>query len=81
MKYFVILVLQVVVGVLFLIIGTLDINKENQQRTADVLNDVVVIIIFVISVINIIISLFGIQHVDLSAFSIKHSANITISAG
>ena len=81
MKYFVILVLQVVVGVLFLIIGTLDINKENQQRTADVLNDVVVIIIFVISVINIIISLFGIQHVDLSAFPIKHSANVTVSAG
>ena len=59
--------MQVLVGVLFFVIGAMNINKEDQQKTANILNDVVVVIIFLVSIINIIISSFGIQHVDYSA--------------
>jgi len=58
------IVLQVIVGILFIAIGAMNINQQQQQRTADILNDVVVLVIFVISAINIIISSFGIQHTD-----------------
>lgn len=42
----------------------MDINKDANHRPAVIINDLVVVFIFVISVINIIISSFGIQHVD-----------------
>lgn len=44
----------------------MDINKDVNHRSAVILNDLVVVFIFVISVINIVISSFGIQHVDLT---------------
>ena len=44
----------------------MDINKQENQRAANILNDLVLMSIFIISVINIVISSFGIQHVDLS---------------
>ena len=55
-----------IVGILFLVIGAVDINKDDNHRSAVILNDIVVVFIFVISAINIIISSFGIQHVDLA---------------
>lgn len=59
-------IFQVIVGILFLVIGAMDINKEDNHRSAVILNDLVVVFIFVISVVNIIISSFGLQHVDLA---------------
>jgi hypothetical protein len=59
--------MQVLVGVLFFVIGAMNINKEDQQKTASILNDVVVVIIFLVSIINVMISSFGIQHVDYSS--------------
>ncbi len=56
--------LQVVVGILFLVIGGLNINEEPKQRTADILNDVIVVVIFLITLVNVIISGFGIRHTD-----------------
>ncbi|XP_028041307.1 ninjurin-2 isoform X2 [Bombyx mandarina] len=56
------IVLQLLVGLLFVIIGGLDLNDHEDQPSAVVLNDVIVIFIFVISVINIIISAFGIEY-------------------
>ncbi|CAG9795561.1 unnamed protein product [Diatraea saccharalis] len=50
------------VGLLFVIIGGLDLNDHDDQPSALVLNDVIVIFIFVISVINIVISAFGIEY-------------------
>uniref|UniRef100_A0A1B6CB79 Ninjurin-1 n=1 Tax=Clastoptera arizonana TaxID=38151 RepID=A0A1B6CB79_9HEMI len=61
------IVLQILVGVLFLIIGTLDINKPKDCRPANMLNDVIVLFIFLISITNIIISGFGMEHSSLSS--------------
>lgn len=49
-------------GLLFVIIGGLDLNDRADQPSALVLNDIIVIFIFVISVINIVISAFGIEY-------------------
>lgn len=43
-------------------IGGLDLNDHEDQPSALILNDVIVIFIFVISVINIVISAFGIEY-------------------
>ena len=59
-----------VVGILFLIIGGLNINKEPNQRTANILNDVIVIVIFLITLINVIISGFGIRHTDTNVIRV-----------
>ena len=56
---------QVVAGILFLVIGGLNINEGSpKQKTADILNDVIVVIIFIITLINIVISGFGIRASD-----------------
>ncbi|XP_041984780.1 uncharacterized protein LOC121737235 [Aricia agestis] len=51
-----------VVGLLFVVIGGLDLNDHADQPSAIILNDVIVIFIFVISVTNIVISAFGIEY-------------------
>ncbi|KAJ9583416.1 hypothetical protein L9F63_022237, partial [Diploptera punctata] len=56
------IILQVCVGVIFLVIGGLDINKHKDQRAAVILNDVTLIMVFVISLINVIVSGFGMEH-------------------
>ena len=59
------LLFQVVAGILFLVIGGLNINEGSpKQKTADILNDVIVVIIFIITLINIVISGFGIRASD-----------------
>lgn len=50
------------VGILFVIIGSLNINRKKDQTAAIILNDIILIFIFVISIVNIIISGFGIEH-------------------
>lgn len=47
------------VGGIFLVVGGLDIKKENDQRKCLILNDISVIMVFLITVINITISGFG----------------------
>ncbi|XP_028166946.1 ninjurin-2-like isoform X5 [Ostrinia furnacalis] len=56
------IVLQLLVGLLFVVIGGMDLNDLDEQPSAVILNDVIVIFIFVISVINIVISAFGIEY-------------------
>lgn len=51
-----------IVGILFVIIGGLSINRHAEQMTAVILNDVIVVFIFIISIVNVIISGFGIEH-------------------
>jgi hypothetical protein len=58
-------IFQVVAGVLFLVIGGLSINEgSTNQKTADILNDVIVVVIFIITLINVVISGFGIRATD-----------------
>lgn len=71
------MVFQVIVGILFLVIGSVNINKDDNHRSAVILNDLVVVFIFAISVINIIISSFGIQHIDLAI--LPNNSNATIA--
>ncbi|KAL7641471.1 UNVERIFIED_CONTAM: hypothetical protein RMT77_007342 [Armadillidium vulgare] len=54
--------LQVLVGILFLIIGIIDINEPENHFSANILNNIAVVLIFIISVMNIIINAFGIRH-------------------
>ncbi|KAB0804924.1 hypothetical protein PPYR_01894 [Photinus pyralis] len=56
------IVLQLIVAILFVIIGGLNINKTRDHTAALVLNDVILIFVFLISLINIIISGFGIEY-------------------
>lgn len=51
-----------IVGILFIVIGSLNINRTKDQNAAVILNDVILILIFVISIDNVIISGFGIEH-------------------
>ena len=54
-------VLQVAVGVLFVALGSLNINKPRDQRLADILNDLALMFVFVISLLNVVISGFGLE--------------------
>ena len=51
-----------IVGLLYIIIGSLNINREKDQTAAVVLNDIILVLVFIISLINVIISGFGIDH-------------------
>jgi hypothetical protein len=52
--------IQVLLGILFLIVGGLDINDQEHQKTADILNNTTIVFVFIITIINVIISGFGI---------------------
>ncbi|XP_013107120.1 ninjurin-1 isoform X2 [Stomoxys calcitrans] len=56
------IILQLLVGILFVIIGSLNINRKQDQTAAIILNDIIMVIVFVISVINVVISGFGIEY-------------------
>jgi hypothetical protein len=45
-----------------LVVGGLDINNHADQRAAVILNDVTLIMVFVILIINVVISGFGMEH-------------------
>lgn len=53
---------QVFVGVLFILLGSLNINRTADQRAANLLNNLSLVIVFVITLVNVIISGFGIEH-------------------
>lgn len=54
--------LQVLVGIMFLVIGALNINKDKDKRRADILNDLILIMVFIISVTNVVIAGFGMDN-------------------
>jgi hypothetical protein len=61
------------VGILFLVIGGLDINQQESMRTADILNNTIVVIIFLITAINIVINSFGLRYTDEGVFPSKNT--------
>merc|ERR1719367_2730786 len=60
------IILQIIVGILFLIIGGMNINENADQRVADILNDIITVTVFLITLINVVINGFGIRHTDTS---------------
>ncbi|KAI8124609.1 Ninjurin-2 [Lucilia cuprina] len=44
------IVLQLMVGIFFVIIGSLNINRKQDQTAAIILNDIILVVIFVISI-------------------------------
>merc|ERR1719225_1270554 len=60
------IILQVVTALLFLIIGGMNINENADQRVADILNDIITVTVFLITLINVVINGFGIRHTDTS---------------
>jgi len=50
------------VGILFLILGALNINVFDQQRAANILNNIITFVLFGISLINVILNSFGLSH-------------------
>ena len=53
--------LQAIVGILFLVIGGFNINEEPNEKVADILNDIITVLVFIITVINVIINGFGLS--------------------
>jgi hypothetical protein len=62
--FFILLKFQIIVGILFLIIGGMNINDEVKVKTAEILNDVITILVFLITVINAVINSFGMRSTD-----------------
>ena len=63
---------QVIVGLLFLIISGMDINDLKTKTTADILNNVILFVVFVITLVNAVVSGFGIKHTDTSVLEALH---------
>lgn len=61
-----------IIGILFIVIGSMNINRKNEQSAAIILNDVILILIFFISIINVVISAFGIEHASKPLEKIKN---------
>ena len=57
---------QLIVGLLFLIISGMDINDSKSKSSANILNNVILGLVFVITLVNAVISGFGIKHTDTS---------------
>ena len=58
--------LQILAGILFLVLAGLNINDAKHHKSATILNNVAVAVIFVITVLNVIISTFGVQQNDIN---------------
>lgn len=48
-------------GILFIVVGGLDINRRRDQWAANIINDIILIGVFVISLTNVIVSSFGME--------------------
>ncbi|RWS27514.1 Ninjurin-1-like protein [Leptotrombidium deliense] len=53
------IILQIVVGIILIFLGRWNINYRGDQRRSDMANNAVVILIFLITVVNVMISSFG----------------------
>lgn len=56
------ILMQIAASCLVMLIGNTNINKKKEQKLANLLNDILTLIIFVITLTNIILNVFVIQH-------------------
>ncbi|KAF0287413.1 Ninjurin-1 [Amphibalanus amphitrite] len=57
---------MIVVGIALMVLGTLDINEgSSSQYAADIINNVAVILVFIITIVNIIIAAFSIENTNM----------------
>lgn len=63
---------KLIVGILFIVIGSLNINRKNEQSAAIILNDTILVIVFFVSIINVIVSAFGMEHSSKPLERIRH---------
>ena len=57
---------QIAVGVALMVLGTLDINEgSSTQYAADIINNIAIILVFIITVMNIIIAAFSIESTNI----------------
>merc|ERR1712037_463365 len=68
--------LVVLVGILFLILGGLDINDADHQKTANILNNTATVVVFLITLLNVVISGFNIQHTETTVYDKIESLKI-----
>ena len=59
---------QVILGVLFLVLGGVNINDPEHHKTANILNRITTVLVFIITVTNVVISGLGFQHTPNSDF-------------
>lgn len=52
------------VGILLVVVGRWNINKRKEQNIANVTNNIIVILIFLITVVNVLITAFGDEDPD-----------------
>ena len=45
-----------------LFVGALNINKLPQQRAANILNNIIAVALFVISIINVVLNAYGLNY-------------------
>lgn len=60
-----------------MIIGMMNINDPEQQSAANILNNIIVIIVFIISVLNVVLSSFGIENMNINPPGVPIIRNIT----
>lgn len=53
------ILLQVIIGIILIFLGRWNINYRGDQRRADIANNAVVILIFLVTVVNVMVSAFG----------------------
>ena len=53
-------------GVLFLIVGSLDINNEKNHKAANIINNTATVVVFIITFLNIVMGAFGLDSSDSS---------------
>ncbi|XP_035207959.1 ninjurin-2-like [Stegodyphus dumicola] len=58
------MVLQILVGILLVVVGRWNINNRKEQNVANVTNNIIVILIFLITVVNVLITAFGDEDTD-----------------
>ena len=55
------LFLQIIAGVVLIFVGRFDYKRQEERKKTQTMNDVVVVLIFTITVVNIFIATFGVD--------------------
>jgi len=70
------IVLQIIVGLLFFLIAMINVNDEESHASAKILNNIILVIVFIITLINAFINGFGIKHTDTAVAATMENRNI-----